>query len=131
MRNWSIFFLPPTRPGFRGHHYNVLRRRGSAFSVRFVKYWNKLPPLIFQEKVGSSADRGLSPSSRIKQLLIEYYLYERPTPFLHLHATHLQPPFLYFAQFPVLFIRFLQACCGLLFHIISYNHKVVNGNFHT
>ncbi len=42
----NIFF-PLTLCGFRGHPYKVLqctshlRRRGSAFSVRVVKYWNK------------------------------------------------------------------------------------------
>ncbi len=49
MRIRTCFFLPPTRHGLRGHPYKVLqgashrRRRGSAFSVRVVKYWNKLP----------------------------------------------------------------------------------------
>ncbi len=45
----NLFFLPPARRCLRGHPYKVLqgasrlRRRGSAFSVRVVKYWNKLP----------------------------------------------------------------------------------------
>ncbi len=40
---------PPAQRGLRGHPYKVLhgeshrRRRRSAFSVRVVKYWNKLP----------------------------------------------------------------------------------------
>ncbi len=48
----NLFFLPPTRRGLRGHPFNVLqgashrRRRGSAFSVRVVKYWNKLPASV-------------------------------------------------------------------------------------
>ncbi len=46
----KFFFLPPARRGLKGHPYKVLqgashrRRRGPAFSVRVVKYWNKLPP---------------------------------------------------------------------------------------
>ncbi len=49
----NLFFLPPARRGLRRHPYKVLkgasnhRRRGSAFSVRVVKYWNKLPASVF------------------------------------------------------------------------------------
>ncbi len=45
----NLYFLPPARRGLRGHPYKVLqgashcRRRGSAFSVRVMKYWNKSP----------------------------------------------------------------------------------------
>ncbi len=48
----NLFFLPPTRRGLKGHPFKVLqgashrRRRGSAFLVRVVKYWNKLPASI-------------------------------------------------------------------------------------
>ncbi len=48
----NLFFLPPARRGLRGHPYKVLqgashrRRRTSAFSVRVVKYWNKLPASV-------------------------------------------------------------------------------------
>ncbi len=48
----NLFFLHPARRGLRGHPFNVLqgashrRRRGSAFSVRVVKYWNKLPASV-------------------------------------------------------------------------------------
>ncbi len=44
----NLFFLLPARRGLRGHPFKVLhgeshrRRRGSSFSVRVVKYWNKL-----------------------------------------------------------------------------------------
>ncbi len=43
---------PPARRGLRGHPFKVLqgasrlRRRGSAFSVRIVKYWNKFPASV-------------------------------------------------------------------------------------
>ncbi len=48
----NLFFLPPARRGLRGHPFKVLqgvshrRRRWSAFSVRVVKYWNKLPASV-------------------------------------------------------------------------------------
>ncbi len=44
----NLFLLPPARHGLKGHPYKVLqcashrRRRGSAFSVKVEKYWNKL-----------------------------------------------------------------------------------------
>ncbi len=44
----NLVFFPPARRALRGHPFNVLqgashrRRRGSACSVRVVKYWNKL-----------------------------------------------------------------------------------------
>ncbi len=43
------FFLRPPRAGLRGHTYRLLqapsrlRRRNGTFSVRVVKYWNRLP----------------------------------------------------------------------------------------
>ncbi len=48
------FFLTPARHGLRGHPYKVLqganrrRRGGSVFSVRVVKYWNKLPASVLK-----------------------------------------------------------------------------------
>ncbi len=45
----SLFFIPPVRPGLRGHPFNVLQgpslrlRRKSSFLTRVVKYWNRLP----------------------------------------------------------------------------------------
>ncbi len=47
--NPSAFFLRPPRAGLRGHAYRLLqgpsrlRRKSGAFSVRVVKYWNRLP----------------------------------------------------------------------------------------
>ncbi len=47
--NPSDFFLRPPRAGLRGHTYRLLqgpsrlRRRSGAFSVRIVKFWNRLP----------------------------------------------------------------------------------------
>ncbi len=48
----NLLLLPPARSGLRGHPFKVLqgasrlRSRGSAFSVRVVKYWNKLPASV-------------------------------------------------------------------------------------
>ncbi len=47
--NLTDFFLRPPRAGLRGHTHRLLqgpsrlRRRSGAFSVRVVKYWNRLP----------------------------------------------------------------------------------------
>ncbi len=44
----SDFFIRPTRAGLRGHTYRLLQgpsrlqRWSGAFSVRVVKYWNRL-----------------------------------------------------------------------------------------
>ncbi len=43
------FFLRPPRAGLRAHKYRLLqgpsrlRRKSGVFSVRVVKYWNRLP----------------------------------------------------------------------------------------
>ncbi len=45
----SLLFIPPVRPGLRGHPFKVLQgpyrrlRRKLSFSIRLVKYWNRLP----------------------------------------------------------------------------------------
>ncbi len=50
--NLSVFFIRPPRAGLRGHTYrllhgpSLLRQRSGAFSVRVVKYWNRLPAHI-------------------------------------------------------------------------------------
>ncbi len=56
----SNFFLRPPRAGLRGHTCRLLqgpsrlRRRSGAFSVRVVKYWNRLPtPLVLSLSVSS------------------------------------------------------------------------------
>ncbi len=45
----NMFFLPPTQRGLRGHPQGTshLRRRGTAISVRAIKYLNKLPASVF------------------------------------------------------------------------------------
>ncbi len=48
----NLFFHAPARRGLRGKPYKALqsasplRRRGSAFSVRAVKHWNKVPASV-------------------------------------------------------------------------------------
>ncbi len=48
----SLFFIPPVRPGLRGHHFKVPQgpiwclRRKSPFSTRVVIYWNRLSTFI-------------------------------------------------------------------------------------
>ncbi len=44
----NMFFLPPARRGLRAQLQGAShrRRRGSAFSVRVVKSWNKLPASV-------------------------------------------------------------------------------------
>ncbi len=48
----NLFFLPPARCGLSGHPYKVLqgashrRRRWLAFSMRALKYWNRLPASV-------------------------------------------------------------------------------------
>ncbi len=48
----NLLFLPSIRRGLRVHPYKVVLgtshrlRRGSAFPVRVVKYWNKLPASV-------------------------------------------------------------------------------------
>ncbi len=56
--NPSDFFLRPPRAGLRGRTYRLLqgpsglRRRSGAFSIRVVKYWNRLPaPLVLSPLV--------------------------------------------------------------------------------
>ncbi len=52
----SLFFFLPVRPGLRGHFFNILQgpcgrlRRKSAFSIRVVKYWNRLPQFFFSAR---------------------------------------------------------------------------------
>ncbi len=93
----NLFFLPPARSGLRGHPYRVLqgashcRRRGSACSVRGVKYCNKLPASVvtaplsqyFQETIGESSERCLSPSPLLTDHSSPHY--PTPPPF-HLHT---------------------------------------------
>ncbi len=99
----NLFFLPPARHGLRGHPYKVFqgashrRRRSSAFSVRVVKYCNKLPAsvatapsvnVLSMSMVGESLDRYPSPSPPLTE--------NSPTPLKptppptpsHLHTTH-------------------------------------------
>ncbi len=90
-----------TRP--KSHSLKVLqgashrRRRGSAFSVRFVKYWNKASVFrcygsfcqYFQETVGGSLDRSLSPSLPLTEHSPPPHPgFSLPPPPSHLHITH-------------------------------------------
>ncbi len=107
LRFHACVFLPPTRRGPRGHPYKVhqgtsqRRRRGSAFSARVVKYWNKLPisvvtaPSVNVFKVGESLDRNLSPSPPLTEHsppplptctppINSYHLYMLPSSLLYI-----------------------------------------------
>ncbi len=82
--NPSEFFLRPPRAGLRGHTYRFLqgpsrlRRRSGAFSVRIVKYWNRLPARlvlapsvsIFKKTVGPSMVRNLPCSTYVTSVAI-------------------------------------------------------------
>ncbi len=84
----NLFFLPPARRDLRGHPFKVLkgasrlRRRGSAFSLRIAKYWNKLPASVVT-----------APSVNVfKKRLEEVWTEVFPHPPLTEHSC---PPFLY------------------------------------
>ncbi len=69
--NPSEFFPRPPRAGLRGHTYRLLqgpsrlRRRSGAFSVRVVKYWNRLPAHLV-----------LAPSVRIFKKQLDRHWFE-------------------------------------------------------
>ncbi len=83
----NLFFLPPARRGLRGHLYKVLQ--ATAFSVRVVKYWKKLPVSVvtassvkrFQKRLEKDA----FPISPIDWTLTSPFLYSPPS---HLHTTY-------------------------------------------
>ncbi len=67
--NPSDFFLHSPRAGLRGHTYLLLqeprglRSRSGAFSVRVVKYWNRLPaPLVLSPSVSIFKKKTVGPS---------------------------------------------------------------------
>ncbi len=82
--NPSEFFLRPPRAGLRGHTYRLLqgpsrlRRRSGAFSVRIVKFWNRLPAhlvlppsvSIFKKTVGPSLVRNFPCSTCVTSVPI-------------------------------------------------------------
>ncbi len=82
--NPSDFFLRPPRAGLRGHTYRLLqgpsrlRRRSGAFSVRVVKYWNRLPAhlvlapsvSIFKKTVGPTLVRNFPCSTCVTSVPI-------------------------------------------------------------
>ncbi len=112
----NLFFLPSARRGLRGHPFMVLQganhrlRRGSAFSVRVVKYWNKLPNSVVTVPSVIAFDRSLSSSPP----LTEHSFPHLPTPPpSHLHTVHSQLTSLYVTRLPILYMWFLQARCGL------------------
>ncbi len=101
----NLFSLPPARRGLRGHPFKVLqrashrRRIGSPFSVRVVKYRNKLPASVvtasslfkfFQEMVEESLDSSLSPSlPLITHLLVSLFPFPHPTGTPLINSYHL------------------------------------------
>ncbi len=87
----NLFFLLSARCGLRGHHYKVLqgashrRRRGLAFSMRALKYWNTLPAAVVT-----------SPSVNVFKKSLEKVWTE-----LFPHIPHRLNAHLSFCQFPV------------------------------
>ncbi len=97
------------------------RSRGSGFSVRVVKYWNKLPasavtaPAVkCQEGFGGSLNSSLSP---LTELPFHQFAYP-PIP----TAPH-PLTFPISTQVPVLSMWFLQVRFGLHLTIINHNNK--------
>ncbi len=114
----NLFFLPLVRSGLRGHPYKVLqgashrRRRGSAFSVRVVKYWNNLPVSVCLFK------------KRLDHILTDvcphHFLLNTHFP----NSLYLHLPLLYIIKFTVQPMWFLPARCGLLFTFINHNYVI-------
>ncbi len=86
----SEFFLCPLRAGLRGHTYRLqqgssrLRRRRGAFSVRIVKFWNRLsarlilsPPVFIFKKQSDRQWSEILPASPVQFLFpfIDIFLY--------------------------------------------------------
>ncbi len=90
----NLFCLPPARRGLRGHPFNVLqgashrRRRGSAFSVRVVKYWNKLPASVFTDPSVNFFKKRLEKAWTEVFLKSPPLTKDSPIPPSHLHTTH-------------------------------------------
>ncbi len=84
--------LRPARSGLTGHPYKVLqgpsqcRRRGSAFSIGVMKYWNKLPVSvitapsvnIFKKRLEKVWTKILPHPTRTPSIN-SYHLYTLPT----------------------------------------------------
>ncbi len=128
--NPNPFFLPHNLHDLRRHAYKVLhgkshlRRRGSAFAVRVVKYWNKLSASvtepfinIFKKKLKKCRHRSF-PVDPIAWTLTSSILLPFP-PAIVLPIKRHQ---FCVTQLPVLTMWFLQARCGLLFTIIDHYH---------
>ncbi len=63
------FFLRPPRACLRGHTYRLLQGpRSSAFSVRILKFWNRLPSHLVLSPSISIFKKQLGPKSSLQQL---------------------------------------------------------------
>ncbi len=120
----NLFFLPPARRGkvLQGASHRLRRR--SAFSVRVVKYWNKVTASVVTAPFVNVFKKRLEkfwteafPISPIDWTLI--FKFPTPPSPSNQHSTHYQLSSLYATQMAVLYMWFLQARCGLLFTITN------------
>ncbi len=127
----NICFLPAARPGLGRHPYKVLqneshrRRRGWAFSLRVVKYWNKVPVSfvtatsanVFKKKLAKVLAKVFPhlPHRLNTHSLIFLLPHPTCTPLINSYDLYMLPNMIL-----VLYMWFLQ---GLIFTIINHSHK--------
>ncbi len=118
---FELIFLPPAQRGLREHSYKVFqgachrRRRESSFSMRVLKYWNKLGASVVTAPSVSFSNK------RLEKVWTEVFPHLPHLLKTHLPIALLSPPpiqpahhLLTINQLPALYVWFLQAQCGLL-----------------
>ncbi len=132
--NW--FFLHSARRGLRGHPYKVRqgarhrRRRGSAFSVRVLKYWNALSASVVAAPSVNASIKAfphllhwlithtpqftyLPPLSICTPSINKYHLYMLPNSLLYI-CGFFRPVMAYFLPLAII-ISNIPLCHSLLF----------------